>query len=57
MNVNPVGNPIVTIPDDAEQPTQIVRADEEDEFGRFATLTAKLMQVPKSEIEEQRTTA
>ncbi len=57
MNVNPVGNPIITIPDDAEQPTQVVRADEEDEFGRFATLTSKLAQVLKPEIEEQRTTA
>jgi hypothetical protein len=57
MNVNPLGNPIITIPDNAEQPTRVVRADEEDEFGRFASLTSKLTQVPKSEIKEQRTTA
>lgn len=57
MNINAAGNPIITIPDNAEQPTEVVKSGADDEFGRFASLTSKLMQVPKSEIEEQRTTA
>jgi hypothetical protein len=55
-NRNAAGNPIITVSSDAEQPAKVVKADADSEFARFETLTATLMQVPTSEINDQRAT-
>lgn len=56
QNWNAAGQPnIVTtqIPTVTSAPAVVDRSDD-DEFGRFEDLTRKLMQVPKSEIDEKR---
>ncbi len=53
QNGNPVGNPRVGEPRVADEDAP-VRPDEQSEFGRFEELTGKLVQVPKSELDEKR---
>lgn len=47
-NANPAGNPIVTVV------REITGPEPSGEFEAFETLTDRLVQVPKSEIDEQR---
>jgi hypothetical protein len=52
QNSNPAGNPRITEPRLAGK-QESVRADK-SEFGRFESLTKKLVGVPKGEVDKKR---
>ena len=51
-NINPTGNPIITLPSDPEQSWG--GSDSAGELDRFKALAGNVVQVPKSEIDEKR---